>query len=269
MHLLLAPGLGVLLRRLDAQSPVPPANLTLEEVVRLCQSGIPEELIVTKIKKNGKAFDLSRQELIDLRKLGVSETVIKYLLDPSQPYTPAPPPQPPETGPVAKPAETKKYPADPLASKVPGDPGLYLFMLDASIRIEIKLLLGTEPAKGLMKKAKGVAYLVGPQAKTRIKSSRPVFYMRLPEGTEIEQLVLVAVLEKNDRREADVAGLRPEVTRPFDSVEVAARLYRITPAKLAPGEYLFLIVGSADPSKGIHGKGYDFGIDEAQQGKKS
>ena len=72
----------------DAQSPSAGTPLSVEEVVKLSQIGLAEELIITKIKKNGKAFDLSTDELLELKKAGVSDTVIKFLLDPSQPYTP-------------------------------------------------------------------------------------------------------------------------------------------------------------------------------------
>ena len=72
-----------------------PARLTVEEVVKLFQAGFSEDLIITRIKKNGKAFDLNTDEMLELKKLGVSDNVIKYLLDPAQPYTPPPPPAPP------------------------------------------------------------------------------------------------------------------------------------------------------------------------------
>src|SRR5450755_4995385 len=80
---------------LSAQTPGSATPLSVEEVVKLCQTGLSEELIVTKVKKNGKAFDLSTEELLELKKSGVSDNIIKYLLDPSQPYSPPPPPTPP------------------------------------------------------------------------------------------------------------------------------------------------------------------------------
>ncbi len=79
---------GTHLRLIGAQSQKGDGPLTVEEVVKLSQIGVSEELIVAKIKKNGKAFDLSTEELVDLKKAGVSDIVIKFLLDPSQPYTP-------------------------------------------------------------------------------------------------------------------------------------------------------------------------------------
>jgi len=49
--------------------------------------------------------------------------------------------------------------------------------------------------------------------------------------------------------------------RPFDALEVGQRLFKITPSKtLTKGEYLFMLLGSAEPPKGSYGKVYDFSI---------
>jgi len=251
-------------------TPAPP--LSLDEVVQLSQSGISEELIITKVKKNGKAFDLSPEELMDLKKAGVSDNIVKYLLDPSQPYSPPPPPaapsgtsQPSASVPPAAPA--KQYPKDPYASKVPSDPALYHFIGNDPTEIDLKMLLGESTGKMLMKKGKTIAYLVGRSAKIRLHEPSPVFYLRLPDGKSIEEVVLVALEGKGGRRQVEVGSgqkeeLKPAVMRPFDSLEIGARLFRITPGKLANGEYLFFFVGAAEPAKGNYGKGYDFGIEQ-------
>ena len=56
--------------------------------------------------------------------------------------------------------------------------------------------------------------------------------------------------------------LKAAVMRQFDSIEVGPRLFKLTTSKLAKGEYLFFLIGSAEPPKGSEGKGYDFGIEE-------
>jgi hypothetical protein len=246
--------------------------LSVEEVVKLSQGGLSEELIITRIKKNGKPFDLSTDEILELKKLGVSDTVVKFLLDPSQPYAPPPPPKPPEPPPAPppKPAPTRKYPDDPYASRVPGDPGLYHFTQDSPVRVEIKMLLGEKGGVGLgkvvLKKPKVTAYLVGASSKVRIPEGAPAFYVRLPEGKGIEELVLVALERKDDRRELDLGPLgpkpelKPEALRQFDSLEVGAGLYRLNPVKLTNGEFLFYLISTAEPAKGTYGKGYDFGV---------
>lgn len=270
----------------QAQSPKGGESLTVEEVVKLSEAGFSEEVIVTRIKKNGKAFDLNAAELVELKKIGLSDAIIKYLLDPSQPYAPAPPPPPPApsrtdasgTTPPATPPPApppKHYPADEHASKVPPEPGLYRFPTDVPVRVDIKILLGTNEGAGLgkvlLKKGKVIAYLVGPAAKTRIKEPAAVFYMRLPEGKAIEDVVLAACDRKSDRREIDMGPpgpkpqLKAEAMRQFDSLEVGQGLYKLTTARLVKGEYLFFQLGSAEPPKGSYGKGFDFGIDETRK----
>jgi hypothetical protein len=268
---------AVLVGLQGAQTLGSTAPLSVEEVVKLSHTELSEEVIVTKIKKNGKAFDLSTEELLELKKSGVSDNIIKFLLDPSQPYIPpplppvlGPGPEPSSASPPKPPMQVKKYPADVNASKIPPEPGLYLFPKDALTKIDLKMLLGVKHGAGLgkvlLKKGKTVGYLVGPIAKTRMPDMAPIFYLRLLEGKAIEEVVLVAMVGKGDRREIELGSgqkeqLNTAAMRQFDSLEVGPRLFRISTSKLDKGEYLFFLVGSAEPTKDNYGKGYDFGID--------
>jgi hypothetical protein len=267
-----------------AQAPKTNVPLTLEDVVELTKQGVAEDVIITKIRMNGKPFDLNAAEIVELKKLGINDLIVNYLLDPA--FTPKPPPPPPSPSrpdtpappPVAAGPPPKHYAPDDYASKVPPEPGLYRFPAEAPVAVDIRILLGTKEGAGLgkvlLKKGKIIAYLVGPAAKTRIKDAAPVFYMRLPEGKAIEEVVLVALDRKPDRRELEMGppGPKPELKaesrRPFDALEVGSNLFKLTSAKLAKGEYLFFQLGSAEPPKGSYGKGFDFGIDEASQTKK-
>jgi hypothetical protein len=180
---------------------------------------------------------------------------------PSQPDTPKAPALP-----------AKEYPADEHASRVPAEPGLYRFAGDASksTKTDIKILLGETQGPGLGKlmggKGKAIGYLLEPKAGTRISELVPVFYLRLPAGKPIEEVVLLALSSTKQRREIELGPslekqeLKAESRRPFESLEVGAQLFRITPPKLTPGEYLFLLLGSAEPPKGSYGKVYDFSI---------
>jgi len=233
------------------QSPNPELPLTVEEVVKLSKTGLPEELIVAKIKKNGKAFDLNAEELVELKKQGVTDTVVKFLLDPSQPYL----------APKAGSEPPKHYPDDANASKIPPEPGLYYVSGEQPVAIDIKTLLGQKVGG---KKGSTVAYLIGPAAKQRVKQS--VFYLRLPEGKAIEEVVLVVLDRKEGRRGLDLGRdskeeIKPSSVRQFENTEVGARLFRVTTPKLQTGEYLFFLIGSASPAQGSFGKGYDFGVD--------
>jgi hypothetical protein len=269
----------LLVSRSEAQPAGAGTPLSVEEVVKLSQSGVSEDIIVTKIKRNAKAFDLSADELVELKKAGVKDTVVKYLLDPSQPYAPPPPPAPPVVRPEpappppAKPGPpAKKYPDDAYASRVPPEPGLYSFPQNALLKTEIKMLLGESQGPGLgkvllLKKGKVTAYLVGKSAKTRVAESAPVFYIRLLEGKSIEELLLLTLERRKDRRDVDMGApgpkpeLKPETMKQFDALEVGSSVFRLSTSKLANAEYVFYLLGSAEPAKGNYGKGYDFGIE--------
>lgn len=265
-----------LLSVLLAQQPPPPqANLTIEALIGLIKTGMSEEAIIARIKRNAKAFDLSPEEVTELRRDGVSDTIFKYMFDPSLPYTPPPPPPPPPppaaaAKPPPPPPPKKKYPGDKFASKAPPEPGVYFLDGDSFTTVELKTLLpaksggmGQTVTAGLLK-AKIMGQLLGRKAKTRAKSP-PVFYMRL--DVKIEEIALAVLSAKGDRRELEMAGdekkptLNVESMKPYDPVEVDANLFRVTVPPMKKGEYFFYLMGSADPPKGIQGKGYDFGVD--------
>ncbi len=68
-------------------------ELTVEQIVQLVQAGLPEDLIIAKIRKNGKAFDLSTEQLLQLKKAGASDNIIRVLMDPqAQPVATLPAP---------------------------------------------------------------------------------------------------------------------------------------------------------------------------------
>jgi hypothetical protein len=262
--------LGMLLQ---AQNSPPRRPLTIEDVIRQVKSGISEEIIVTNIKKSGKSFDLSTEEILELKRSGVSEAVIKIMVDPSQPYSPPPPPQP--SG--VSPQEAVRKPMNPLAEKVPPESGVYLAEGDSEeeiVRIPFRTITAARSGKasglltGGLKKSPIVGYLVGSQARTQIPSPSPVFYLRLPEKVTIEEVLLLVLAAKADRREVE---LGPNVgkpvfpvgtVKPYESKQIDVGLYRITVGSLTPGEYLFFLPGSADEKKGIVGKGYDFSVEK-------
>lgn len=270
--------------------PQPPANeLTVEQVVQLVQAGLSEDLVIAKIRKNGKAFNLSTEQLLQLKKSGASDNIIRLLMDPQAqpvaapaPAAPAATAQPPATKAVTTPRITvvpeqpKKQ--DTAASLVPEQAGLYYLNGPELIKIDLKTMASAKVAGRLghhltlgIKSIKTNAYLIGPSAKTRVKDTTPVFYVRLPESYSIDELVLVSLYAKPDRRELEVSaqkgavgakqGLRMEVIKPFETQELSPRLYKIATSIIGKGEYLFYLVGSADSIKGIQGKGYDFGVE--------
>lgn len=274
-------------------APAPkPAELTVKNIIDFVEAGLSEDIIIAKIKKNNKAFDLSAEELLKLKGTKVSENVILLLMDPTAQPKVAPPSPPlaaskPEPAPVttlttmappiiAVPPQPKKQ--DSVIAHVPEQAGMYYLNGTELVRVDLKTMASSKVAGRLgnkltfgIKSVKTNAYLIGPSAKTRMKDTSPVFYLRLSENGNIDEVVLVSLYVKTDRRELEVSavggivgskqGLRMEVMKPFDSQELAPRLYKIVTSIIGRGEYLFYLVGSADAIKGVQGKGYDFGVD--------
>lgn len=266
-----------------AQEPVrSPVVLTLDDVIKLVKNGVSEEVIVARIKRNNRPFDLNPDEILELTKSGVSNTVIRYLMDPARPYTtPEPPPAPPPPAPP----EVKivpKPPKDPLVLKLPPEPGLYWMSNDTPgdesfVPVEMKALVPLN-RKGVgslltggLKKAHKVGSLGGAKAPVRASKAANVFYLRLPPKVPIEDLLLLRMETGGGRRILDF-GPKPEkpafpedAILQFESKEAAEGVYRLAVAPHDRGEFVFLILGTGDEKKGVLGKGYDWGIDRGRE----
>jgi hypothetical protein len=269
---------GALLGGMLAQEPNRPAPaLTLQDVLQLVREGAAEDLVIARIKRNNKPFDLNSDEVAELTRSGISSTVIRYLMDPALPYTPpAPPPPPP---PEPKPA---KPPKDPLVLKLPPEPGLYWLSSatpgnESFQALELKSLVplsrggvGSRLTAGLIKAHK-IASLAGGRAPLRTAHAPNAFYARFGSKPPIDDVILLRLDSEAGRRTLDF-GAKPEkpafppaAVQQFESKEVAEGVYRLAVPPLEPGEYVFLILGAGDEKKGVLGKGYDVGVDRERE----
>jgi hypothetical protein len=246
---------------------IAPGRLTIEDILSLSKAGLSDETIITRVKRNGQPFDLNGDEIVELKKKGISEIVIRYLLDPN--YTaPAPLPSPPTPAPAPPPP---KPPSDPLASKVPPEPGIYnLTGKQEFLALDLKPVVPSkQPGKPLLPILKGhiIGSVVGPTAKSRLSRGPATFYVRLAEKATVGDLALLTLKPSRNRRDLDF-GAKPgkpvfsvNALRQFESKEVSAGLFRLAVPLKQPGEYLFFVLGSDDEKKGLLGRGYDFGVD--------
>lgn len=253
-----------------------PVTLTLEDVLKLAHAGVSEDIIVARIKRFNKPFDLNPDEILELKKAGVTDTVVKFLLDPTPPYVPPPPPPPPaEVKPAPPPPPPPK---DPLSLKVPPEPGIYWFAKSAPGHevfepLEMKPVvplkrggkMGSVLTGGLVK-GHTVGLLAGPKAKTRVPAGAFVFYARFGAKGSADDLVLVRLAKSSVHREIDFGPkpdkpvFPPDAVCQLEATEAGPGIYRLNAPGLKPGEYLFFILGSGDEKKGVLGKGNDFGI---------
>lgn len=280
MHCWFAPAALVLVACLGAvaQAEKPaPGTLTVEAILELSKAGISEDIIVAKIKGNAKAFDLNADEIQELKRNGIPNAVIKVMLDPSQPYAPPQSPTSPASPSAsASSAKTPKKVIDPVAEKVPPEPGIYYSADPASgdfQRLEYKTLAAAKQGGKLskvltagLKKPVVVGFVVGQSAKVQLKTDSPTFYIRLMEKAGIEEYLLVKLAPGSNRRELEL-GTDPAkpvfpaaALKQSQSIEVEPGLFRVTAGPLEPGEYLFYVLGTADEKKGILAKGCEVGV---------
>jgi len=245
------------------QPNVTPGTLTIEEVVTRAKAGISDELIIASIRRNTKPFDLNSDEIVALKHEGVSDAVIRYMLNPSLPYSPPPPPTPAAPG--------RPLPEDPLALKAPPENGIYYVTTNQDfVPLELKQVVPSkQPGKlASMLKIQGhvIGSIAGPSAKTRSRGESPIFYGRLGEKVAIDDLTILLFQKEKDRRDTDFGtkvgkpNFPPKAVRQFESKEVMPGLFRLSVQPLESGEYLFYILGSGDERKGLLGKGYAFGV---------
>ena len=210
----------------------------------------------------------SQQRLFPLEVVeagSVSEMVIKYLFDPSQPCSPAPRPTVVRAGPPAKP------PSDPLALKVPAEVAIYYLKgADEFIQLDLKPVVSLrEPGKmSKFSPVKGhvVGSVIGPAAMARVATGAATFYARPGEKAAMEDFVLLSLEPEKGGRNLDFGTKVGKPVFPaksihqFESKEVMPGLFRLAVPPVGKGEYLFFILGSGDEKKGLLGKGYDFGV---------
>jgi hypothetical protein len=176
--------------------------LTVDGVIAMVQAGLSDDVIVARLRKEEKPFDLSPDDMIRLKKAKVSDTIVEVMLDPkAEPKTPAAaaPPvanvsmsgasaitgiQPSGATPIAGNAPAGDL-NDPM---VPHDSGIYLFTKDRAgkpqmIVLERASIQGAKSGGFFTSavtygavKAKTKAEIPGPHATIRAAELSPVFY---------------------------------------------------------------------------------------------
>ncbi len=209
-------------------------------VVAMTKLGLGDEVIIARIKTSPCKFALSDDDLVALKRAGVSDKVIAAMLE-----------------------------ASVLTSPRVSVDG---WSLEVRSLAQAKVVggLGKNLSLGI-KSTKTKAFLQGRHANA-YAGSYPTILLQLPAGDSVDNYVLVRMARKGDRRELEVApagagpgsraGLRTESAIRLSSQPLSGRRYQLTPVKrLKRGEYLLYILGSADANKGIYGKGYDFSVE--------
>jgi len=209
-------------------------------VIAMMNKGLDDSIIVAKIKSSSWTFKLSDDDLVALRKTGVSAPVVAAMVDSSAT----------EVARVS--IDQQNLTLDTMGQAKTGG----------------KLL---NNLTGDLTPLHENAFLEGPVANVSV-SPMPEILITLPRGDSIGNYILVKMNQKGDRRELSVGtgggvgngrtGLASGST--VKSVRVMARgdnTYQLQPeTPLKPGQYMLYVVGSSDERKDIYGKGYDFAV---------
>lgn len=109
------------------------AVMTNQDVIKLAQAKISEDIVITKIQQSKTNFDTSVEALVALQKAGVSERVIKAMMNPAAASQPASNPEPKTIAPARSgaPSPTANKLAEapvhkPLEAVAEGKPGTFM-----------------------------------------------------------------------------------------------------------------------------------------------
>jgi hypothetical protein len=99
--------------------------MTNKDVIKLVQAGIPENIVMQKIQTSKTKFDTSVDGLLELKKGGVSDNLIAFIMNPpaaGPPPTTAPTPGPPAPAVATTPAPAVATTPTPVANPNSGAP---------------------------------------------------------------------------------------------------------------------------------------------------
>ena len=310
-YLCIVSGLLLVYGAAAAQSPSPVRapkpvviGMTNADVVMMVKAGLGEPVVVAAIKQAPKrSFTLSADGLVKLKAAGVSDNVIRVMLDPSASIDRVAPTAASPASPAPSPVSTGSTPApaadDPTAEHEPGiyvdvdGPTRKLVVLEPTVFSQGKTGgMFTSALTYGIKKAKWKAVVRGRAANQRLRSAQPVFYFYfekkgsglsntggftgwLSGASSPNEFVLAKMDQKSNARELIVGefgmwgastGTRSQDTIDLKIERLSAGVYRVSPAvPLRAGvEYcLFYAAGSQTTLSAGGGKLFDFGIDLA------
>lgn len=256
------------------------APLTKDTIIQMTKVGLPDDVIVSKIRSEARLPKVSADDLIALKSAGVSDGVLRALV------TPPPVADPPGMS-LSVSTSTQN---DPMAQH---DPGIYMVKNTEDGGRKLVLMeragAGHEKTTNLwayvfsygIAKMQIKAQIPGRQADLRTAEERPVFYMYFPAVgnlgagdaiTSPSQFSLLSLEETKDHRETAVAkmglgnaseGNDDKRTIKLTTEKIRPYSYMVTPdVSLKPGEYAFVaasgVGGSAASGSVVI---FDFGVD--------
>jgi hypothetical protein len=244
----------------ETAAVAPPAaqGLSIQEVIKMVEAKVPENIIAAKVRKNGVPLDLSPEQLIALKKASASDGLIEMLMDPSKPFTTLTPP----STPLAEPKLSAVPPATSATQKPILDIGVYIRKDGEWMEVPPEIVnwktggtIKSLATASIVKKDLN-GNLDGPSSKTSVKTPLEVLIVT-PEGVAAAEYQFLRLRVNKDYREfrsvtGGILNQRSGAMRdliPFESKKIESRHFvLVVPASLGAGEYGFLPPGAGGTS---------------------
>lgn len=233
--------------------------LTNDSVIQMVKAGLPEAVVIAKIKGTPTKFDLKTDSLVNLKKAGVTDKVLEAMLAAG-------------SGTPAAAAPTTAMPAAPAPAIAAGALKTQdvIYQLVADKFVEMFATSANLETNMAFFTSKSEVVLEGRKARYRTKEKQPVF-LSTYSSTDAP-LVKLKPGDSNDDRNLKIGsgafmsfggtqkmGVRNEDKIAINIERDARGFYKVTPASpLPPGEYGFILATGFGAGSG---KIYDFGVD--------
>ncbi len=248
--------------------PPPVGGITFTDVIRLSQAGLSENTIIAQIKMRQEPFNLSPDDLLQLKSAQVPNPVIEAMVGPAPLSAKAP-------------AGTSAPTHSPSQRSLPTEAGMYIAAANGNAKILGQVVTFDRTGSLFVswvtvgiKARHGNVQLPGEHSQT-VVGGQPVFYFmplkqQADAGVDAGDLVLIRLEEKASRRQFEISATGDwrassgiSITHQVQLVrsEEAEGIYRVTPiAGLSKGEYA-LYIRRGD---GLSAYVYDFSSDGEQ-----
>ncbi len=250
--------------------PPPVGGITFEDVIRLSHAGLSDKVIIAQIHRRTEPFDLTPEQLLQLKTAHVSDPVIEAMAGP------------PNSTPVVtiKPSAPIGHQAVPpvAGTGLPSEIGMYVDkkgswteLLPEIVNWKTGGVLKNVATVGVVKGDVN-GHVNGSTSANRFTKSTE-FLIVMPEGREITEYQLLELHQNGNNREfrivtGGVLHVSSGATRDllaFEQTKIASRTYEVTlPNDLHPGEYGILPPGAVADLNGAgsRGKLYSFRVIE-------
>jgi hypothetical protein len=180
----------------DASKPAS-SGMKVSDVQDMVQSGLSEDLIIAALRKQNQPFELGAVEMVQLKKAGLSDNIIKVMLDPKATVTTTVA----SVSGIAGIGAARASGATPDAGvseaaiaanannpAAPHDSGIYLYTQNETGALKVMIPLERASTQGTktgvlghaltygIVKGKTKAVIQGPRSGIRASDSKPVFY---------------------------------------------------------------------------------------------